>query len=276
EGEDPADHECPARHVLPAGRVRRGPQRRAQHEGRPGVHRLHARRRVPGAAARPDVRVPGRQGGDAAAGVGEVREGRVQPVVGVSGGHHRTSHRVAAAVAGPDLAMTRRRAGGRAGVLALAAIPLVVLVVFFVYPVLGIVGLGFVSDGHFAPGAVLEVLGRPRTGRVLWFTLWSAGLATLVTLLAGLPLAFVLHRLSFPGRGLLRALVVVPFVLPTVVVGVAFSQLVAPSGWLRGLHLEGTAAAIVAALAFFNVSVVVRTVGSFWESLDPRREQAAA
>jgi thiamine transport system permease protein len=84
-------------------------------------------------------------------------------------------------------------------VLALAAIPLVVLVVFFVYPVLGIVGQGFVSDGRFAPGAVLEVLGRPRTGRVLWFTLWSAGLATLVTLLAGLPLAFVLHRLSFPA-----------------------------------------------------------------------------
>ena len=160
--------------------------------------------------------------------------------------------------------------------LALAAIPLVVLAVFFVYPVLGIVGQGFVSDGRFAPGAVLEVLGRPRTGRVLWFTLWSAGLATLVTLLAGLPLAFVLHRLSFPGRGLLRALVVVPFVLPTVVVGVAFGQLVAPSGWLGGLHLEGTAAAIVAALVFFNVSVVVRTVGSFWESLDPRREQAAA
>ena len=172
--------------------------------------------------------------------------------------------------------MTRRRRGGGAGVLALAAIPLVVLVVFFVYPVLGIVGQGFVSDGRFAPGAVLEVLGRPRTGRVLWFTLWSAGLATLVTLLAGLPLAFVLHRLSFPGRGLLRALVVVPFVLPTVVVGVAFGQLVAPSGWLGGLHVEGTAVAIVAALVFFNVSVVVRTVGSFWESLDPRREQAAA
>ena len=36
------------------------------------------------------------------------------------------------------------------------------------------------------------------------------------------------------------------------------------------------AAAIVAALVFFNVSVVVRTVGSFWESLDPRREEAAA
>ena len=73
-----------------------------------------------------------------------------------------------------------------------------------------------------------------------------------------------------------RALVVVPFVLPTVVVGVAFRQLLAPSGWLGGLGLDGTAAAIVAALVFFNISVVVRTVGSFWEALDPRREEAAA
>ena len=177
-------------------------------------------------------------------------------------------------MAGPDVAVTRRRNG--VGVLALAAVPLLVLAVFFAYPVLGMIGRGFVTDGRFTPGAVLDVLGRPRTGRVLWFTLWSAALATLVTLAAGLPLAFALHRLTFPGRGVLRALVLVPFVLPTVVVGVAFGQLFAPSGWLGGLHLEGTATAIVAALVFFNVSVVVRTVGSFWESLDPRREQAAA
>ena len=92
----------------------------------------------------------------------------------------------------------------------------------------------------------------------------------------GLPVAFVLHRLRFPGRDLLRALVVVPFVLPTVVVGVAFRQLIAPNGPLGSLGLDGTAAAIVAALVFFNISVVVRTVGAFWEAIDPRREEAAA
>jgi thiamine transport system permease protein len=71
-------------------------------------------------------------------------------------------------------------------------------------------------------------------------------------------------------------LVVLPFVLPTVVVGVAFRQLITPSGPLGGLHLDGTSAAIVAALVFFNVSVVVRTVGAFWESVDHRSEEAAA
>ena len=97
-----------------------------------------------------------------------------------------------------------------------------------------------------------------------------------MTVLLGLPVAFALHRLRFPGRDLLRAVVVVPFVLPTVVVGVAFRQLIAPAGPLGRLGLDGTAGAIIAAMVFFNLSVVVRTVGAFWESIDPRREEAAA
>ena len=160
--------------------------------------------------------------------------------------------------------------------VAVAALPLTALVLFFVYPVAGMLARGLWPDGSLDLGGVVEVLTRPRTRRVLWFTLWSAGAATLVAVVVGLPVAFVLHRLRFPGRDVLRALVVVPFVLPTVVVGVAFRQLIAPSGPLGSLGLDGTAAAIVAALVFFNISVVVRTVGAFWEALDPRREEAAA
>jgi thiamine transport system permease protein len=159
---------------------------------------------------------------------------------------------------------------------ALAAVPVAFLAVFFLYPVGGMLAEGFWPQGSFDPSAVAEVLNRPRVLRVLWFTLWSASAATVLAVVAGVPVAFALHRLRFPGRDLLRALVVVPFVLPTVVVGVAFRQLVSPSGPLGALGLDGTAAAIVAALVFFNISVVVRTVGTFWEALDPRREEAAA
>ncbi|SDS66726.1 thiamine transport system permease protein [Nocardioides scoriae] len=173
-------------------------------------------------------------------------------------------------------AVAGRPAGRLAGTVALAALPLAALLLFFLYPVAGMVGRGFAPDGQLDVGAVLDVLGRPRVHRVLWFTLWSAAAGTVVALALGLPTAYVLHRLRFPGRDVLRALVVVPFVLPTVVVGVAFRQLIAPSGPLGPLGLDGSAVAIVAALAFFNVSVVVRTVGAFWESLDPRREEAAA
>ncbi len=161
-------------------------------------------------------------------------------------------------------------------VAALATLPLLVLAVFFALPVAGMVARGFLTDGRFDPTAVLEVLGRPRVHRVLWFTVWSSAAATLVTVLLGLPVAFVLHRLRFPGRGLLRAFLLMPFVMPTVVVGVAFRTLLASSGPLGSLGLDGTPVAIVAAMTFFNLAVVVRTVGALWEGLDRRREEAAA
>ena len=169
---------------------------------------------------------------------------------------------------------TRLRAAG--GIVALAAIPLAALAVFFVLPVAGMVARGLWVDGTFDPLGALEVLTRSRVHGVLWFTVWSAGAATLVTLLLGLPATFVLYRLRLPGRRFLRALVVMPFVMPTVVVGVAFRTLLAPSGALGALRLDGTPVAIIAAMVFFNLAVVVRTVGSMWEHLDPRREQAAA
>ena len=170
--------------------------------------------------------------------------------------------------------MSRLRSG--AGIAALAALPLVALALFVVLPLAGMIGRGFAPDGELDVAGVLEVLGRPRVHRVLWFTVWSAGLATVGTVLAGLPVAFVLYRLRFRGCGLLRAFVLMPFVMPTVVVGVAFRTLLAPSGPLGGLRLDGTPVAIVAAMVFFNLAVVARTVGSLWAGLDRRREEAAA
>lgn len=160
--------------------------------------------------------------------------------------------------------------------VAAGAVPLAVLAVFFVLPVLGMLQLGFSPDGHLDVVGVLETLTRPRVLDAAWFTVWTSTLATLLTLVLGLPVAHLLHRVDLPGRQLLRGLVTVPFVLPTVVVGVAFRTLLASSGPLAGLGLDGTPTAIVAALVFFNVSVVVRTVGPWWEGLDPRREEAAA
>ena len=113
----------------------------------------------------------------------------------------------------------------RAGYLLLAAVPVVVLGLFFLYPVGGMVARGFWPGGVFSPGQVAQVFDRSIVRQALWFTLWSAAAGTAGSLLLGIPVAWVLHRLRFPGRDLVRALVMVPFVLPTVVVGVAFRQL---------------------------------------------------
>jgi len=160
-----------------------------------------------------------------------------------------------------------------------AAVPLTVLGIFFLVPVSGMVSRGFEPglDGQGGGvGGVLSVLGRPRVHRVLWFTLWSSSLATAFTVLLGVPAASVLYRLRWRGRAAVRALVLTPFVIPTVVVGIAIRQLLSAGGPLGGLGLDHSAAAIIAALVFFNIPVVVRTVGLAWESLDPEPGEAAA
>ena len=153
------------------------------------------------------------------------------------------------------------------------AVPLVFLGVFFAYPVIVLVARGFLEDG--AAAAALDTLTRPRTWRVVGLTFAQAGVGTALSVLLGLPGAYLLYRTDFPGRTFARALVVVPFVLPTVVVGVAFRSTLAPHGPLGFLGWDGTFAGVVAALVFFNHSVVVRSVGGFWAQLDPRTEEAA-
>jgi thiamine transport system permease protein len=150
-----------------------------------------------------------------------------------------------------------------------AAVPLAFVAVFFAWPVASIVGRGLFPEGALDVGGIVEVLVRPRTQRVIGFTLGMAAAATAITLVLGMPVAYVLARLRFRGRAVLRAAVLVPFVLPTVVVGIAFRAL------LRGTPLDGSVVAILAALVFFNIAVVARTVAVSWESLDPRQEEAA-
>ena len=157
---------------------------------------------------------------------------------------------------------------------ALLAAPVAFLAVFFVWPVANIVGEGLRADDGWDLSGVVAVLDDPALRGVAWFTLWQAAASTVLTLALALPAAHVLARYEFRGRRALQALVTVPFVLPTVVVGAAFLALLGPKGPL-GVDLDGTIWAILLAHAFFNHAVVVRTVGGLWEGLDGRTEEAA-
>jgi len=145
------------------------------------------------------------------------------------------------------------------------ALPGAFLAVFFAYPVVTIIGRGLWPGGQLDLSPIGDVLGDSTYRGIVWFTVWQAALSTLLTLVLGLPLAYVLARYRFKGRPIARALVTVPFVLPTVVVGSAFLALgVTPSVF-----------AILLAHIFFNMAVVVRAVGGLWSHLDPRQEETA-
>ncbi|ROQ34647.1 thiamine transport system permease protein [Streptomyces sp. PanSC19] len=167
---------------------------------------------------------------------------------------------------------------GSATRLGLMALPVAFFGVFFAWPVVSIVDRGLRPDGAWRFGRIGETLTRPDILDVLGFTVWQALASTGLTLLVALPGAYVFARFDFPGKSVLRAVVTVPFVLPTVLVGTAFLALVGRGGLtdeLWGVRLDTSVWAILLAHVFFNYAVVVRTVGGLWSQLDPRQEEAA-
>lgn len=157
---------------------------------------------------------------------------------------------------------------------------LLFLGIFFFLPLARILTLGL-NPGSFA------ILSGPfalRLAEVLRFTFFQAFVSTLLTLIVGLPLAFLFARLEFPLKPALRTLTAIPFMLPTVVAAAGFNALLGPRGWLNlaltllnlpPLQFVGTFQAILAAHVFYNTTIVIRVVGAAWASLDPRLAQAA-
>ncbi len=162
---------------------------------------------------------------------------------------------------------------------------LLFLLVFYFYPLAAIFSASL--GAGIAPAVLAERLATSGTLRLLGFTVGQALAATALTLLVGLPGAYLFARYDFPGKALLNALTTVPFVLPTVVVATAFTALIGPRSPLNTLLMSAlglerppldfryTLGAILLAHVFYNTTLVLRLVGSFWANLDPRLEEAA-
>jgi thiamine transport system permease protein len=163
---------------------------------------------------------------------------------------------------------------GRLGMALVITVPLAFLSYFFAYPFMSIVVRGFTTDGTIDLSVLGDVLTDPVFARVAGFTLLQAVLSTMLTVMVGLPTAWVFARFDFPGKRILSAMTLVPFVLPTLVVGTAFLNLMGPRGVI-GVDLTGTIWIILIAHVFYNFAVVVRGVGTFWASIDPDVEDAA-
>lgn len=117
----------------------------------------------------------------------------------------------------------------------------------------------------------------------LWLSLVTAVLSTVLCVLFGLPLAWVLARLEFPGRKLLRGLVTVPLVLPPVVGGVALLSALGRNGLLGrpldewfGITLPFTTAAVVIAHTFVSMPFFVISAEGALRAVPTRLETASA
>ena len=162
-------------------------------------------------------------------------------------------------------------------------LPLAFLGFFFFQPLAAILRLA--AEGALADGLRFDAW--TRLGRPLLFTIWQAGLSTLLTLLVGLPAAWVFARFNFPGKRLISTLSTLPFILPTVVAAAGFNALLGPRGWVNLALMDwfnlttppvqflNSLGAILLAHVFYNTTVVLRVVGSAWAQMDTRLEQAA-
>lgn len=153
--------------------------------------------------------------------------------------------------------------------------PAVLAVVFLVLPLAGLIvrapwrGLG-------------PLLTESPVRQALRLSLLAAVLSTAVSLLLGIPLAWMLARLRFPGRRLVRALVILPLVLPPVVGGVGLLSAFGRFGLLGrplsalGITLPFTTAGVVFAEVFVAMPFLVITVEGALAASDQRYEEAAA
>ncbi|SNT54109.1 molybdate ABC transporter permease subunit [Actinacidiphila glaucinigra] len=171
----------------------------------------------------------------------------------------------------------RRRLGSgmRRGVPLPLLVPALLGLAFLIVPLIALIVR---TPWHSLP----EQLASPEVWQALQLSLLCATAATAVSLVLGVPLAWLLARTDFPGRGLVRALVTLPLVLPPVVGGVALLMALGRNGivgkWLDawfGVTLPFTTAGVVVAEAFVAMPFLVISVEGTLRAADPRYEEAA-
>lgn len=162
-------------------------------------------------------------------------------------------------------------------------LPLIFLGIFFYQPLVAIFRLIF--SPQFASG--WEAFSWSSLLRPLSFTFGQASLSTLLTLVLGLPSAYIFSHYRFRGKSALRLLSALPFILPTVVVATGFNALLGPRGWVNLLLMTlfglekapiqfvNTFGAILIAHVFYNTTIMIRIVSNAWANHDQRLDQAA-
>ncbi len=155
-------------------------------------------------------------------------------------------------------------------------VPAVIAVLFLVLPLVGL--LVKAPWRH-----IFQVLASQDVTDALRLSLWTASLATVVSVVLGVPLAWLLARTRFPGLALVRALVTLPLVLPPVVGGVALLLAFGREGFVGryldqwfGITLPFSTAAVVLAEAFVAMPFLVVTVEGALRSADQGYDEAAA
>ncbi len=166
--------------------------------------------------------------------------------------------------------------------LALKILLIVFFVLFFFYPLATVFAKSF-SMGD-KPVNFLNLLGK--NSGLIWNSFYQALLSTIFAVLIGVPAAFLVARRDFPGKKIVKALSLVPFVFPSILVVISFVIIFGNNGWVNQFlqnqlgftqHVQFLYGftGIILAHVFLNFPLVMRFVSDAWENLDAAPKEAA-
>ncbi len=117
--------------------------------------------------------------------------------------------------------------------------------------------------------------------RSIWLSIYTAGLAALISFVFGTPLAYVLARSDFRGKKLIESIIDLPIVIPHPVVGIAILSVAGKNHWLGelfsqvGIRIMGSVTGIVVVLTFVGMPFYINAVKGGFESISPRLEKVS-
>jgi len=132
-----------------------------------------------------------------------------------------------------------------------------------------------------SPERMSEAIHDINVRRAIWLSIYTAGLAALISLLLGTPLAYLLARRQFPGKSLLESIIDLPIVIPHPVVGIAILGVVGKNFWLGrllheiGIRMMGSVTGIVTVLVFVAIPFYINAAKNGFESVPPRLENVS-
>lgn len=138
-----------------------------------------------------------------------------------------------------------------------------------------------VFSAQLSPSAFLATITRPRVLASYAVSFSTALVASLINVVMGLILAWVLVRYDFPGKRFMDGLIELPFALPTAVAGISLTHLTVENGWVgkifagMGISIAYTRIGITIVLVFIGIPFVVRAVQPVLEKIDLQYEEAA-
>ncbi len=143
--------------------------------------------------------------------------------------------------------------------------PIIIIALFLLFPVLSVLISGFGDLSGFA-GVFSNVL----YFQIFAFTIGQALLSTLITLLIGIPIGYIFGRYEFRGRKFFLTLFTIPFILPSVLVGMGFLVIFGSDGLFNVPLLS-----IILAHAFYNIPLVIQYFSAYYQNFDRSLVDAA-